>query len=326
MSTGDIIASERLFPESDVYEAALMEACGIIPPLKGFVFISASIPGRRFACPGLRNFGLSGHTQWGGHFYLSKWDESPASSILSWLLLLTLVCQNTFAADSGSPPKPETTEVALSSSETEKCLAELAEKFKATPFIKARMVVEIDDLLGTRSEEGEMLLDHSGRILRKFTKPSLKIMLLNGAQLQEYSASRQTLYVKDFSKASKALKLLRAAATLDVKALEDLFDIQVLRGTHPKGERYCRFILTKKNSGDHPLLYKRIQARILENGLFFDEIEYQPESGDRVVERYLDIQAVPKLQDDDFTLKLPVDVHRKTEMIGEDSGTDVKKK
>lgn len=232
------------------------------------------------------------------------------------LCVSVVICSSLRAEDVA----PEAGEVKLIAADADKALAELGAAFKASPAVKGNIVTEVDDLLGKRVEEGELLLDRPGRLLRKFTKPALKIWLLDGAQLQEFAAKQKTLYVKDFAKAPKALGLIQAAVTVDTKALNNLFDIHVFRGASKDGQAPLRVVLTKKAASDNPLLYKRITARIKPGELFFSQIEYVPESGDTTVEKYLNLAAA-KPTDADFKLDLPADVIRKVENI---SDTDKK--
>ena len=238
-------------------------------------------------------------------------QETPSLKFIV-ILLSSLLFAQVIAAEQGL--KPLTGETLLSAADAEKLLTDLP-VFKDKTCLKAQMVTEVDDLLGARKEEGEFLLDRSGRVLRKFNKPSLKVWLLDGSQIQEYSANRKMLYVKDFKQAPKALKLIQAAFTGNVKELNELFDMHVYRSAKENQSVY-RFLLLKKPSADNALLYKRIQAHVFENGLFFHEIEYLPESGDRTIERYLNIDSVPKPGDRDFALEVPEGVQRKTELIG----------
>lgn len=232
---------------------------------------------------------------------------------MSLLLAPVLCAAFSAAAAAHEKLKPLAGETLLTAEDADKLFSELP-AFKNKGCLKAGIVTEVDDLLGARKEEGELLLDHGGRVLRKFTKPSLKVWLLNGAQIQEYAASRKMLYIKDFKQAPKALKLIQAAFTGDVKSLSELFDIHVFRGTaSPPG---YRFVLLKKAGSENTLLYKRIEARLLADALFFHEIEYLPESGDRTVERYLNIAPVATPDDTDFKLEVPADVQRKTEVVG----------
>jgi len=211
--------------------------------------------------------------------------------------------------------KTEPGETLLSAPDAEHALADLAATFKENPCIKGRISTEVDDLLsGKRVDEGELLLDRSGRVLRKFTKPSAKVWLLEGTQLQEYVPRRKTLFVKDLVQAPKALKLLRAAATVDMKPLEAIFDIHVFR-SEKDGKAEFRVVLSKKEDADIPMSYKRITARIADKALFFREISYLPDSGDHMVERYTEIQSVNKPKDEDFALDLPVDVKRQVDTI-----------
>lgn len=235
------------------------------------------------------------------------------------LLALNLIA-TARAASADDPPAPLAGETTLSAAELEKALAELP-VFKDQRPLKAHIKTEMaDELLGARVEEGELLLDRPSRVLRKFTKPSLKIWMLDGAQLSEYGAATKKLYVKDFSQAPKALKLIQAAFTGDMKTLKERFDVFAFKNTAGAEAAY-RFVLNRKAGGESPGLYKRIQAKLGEKSLFFSEIEYQPENGDRVVERYSAITAVEKPSDADFKLELPADVERKSEVIGKGDET-----
>ncbi len=203
-------------------------------------------------------------------------------------------------------------ETQLPSADAEKALGDLAKRFKDNPLIKAHLITESEDLmLGTRKDEGELLLDRSGRVLQKFSKPKVKMRLLNGSQLHEYAASRKLDMVKDFSKAPSALKLLQAAVTVDVKGLAELFDISVFsKGTD------LRLVFLPKAGGKNPLAYQYIQSRIGAKDLFFNEIEYRPDSG-KIVERYSDIKAVDKFKDDDFAM--PTGVQQQVDFVTEDA-------
>ena len=227
----------------------------------------------------------------------------PVRSVVACTLLL-LACSVAFAADK---------DVELSGAEKQRALTELP-VFKNKGPITARIICEVDDLLGARKDEGELLLDRSGRVLRKFTRPSLKIWLLSGSQIQEYAAARKTVYVKDFSQAPNVLKLIQSAFTGDLKGLESMFELQVFRGGAENAPSY-RFVMTRKASVENAQLYKRIELLAHENALFFHQIEYTPESGDKTTERYLDIKAAETISDKDFTLDLPQDIQRKTENI-----------
>ena len=204
-------------------------------------------------------------------------------------------------SDAPVPNKALEGETLLAAADAEKALTDLATRFKASPLVKAHLITESEDLmLGTRKDEGDFLLDRSGRVLQKFSKPKVKIRLLDGSQLHEYAASRKMDMVKDFSKAPDALKLLQAAVTVNVKALGQLFDISVFS----KGKD-LRLVFLPKAGGKNPLAYQYIQATIGEKELFFNQIEYMPDSG-KIVEHYTDIAAVEKFKDDDFAMPASV--------------------
>ena len=216
--------------------------------------------------------------------------------------------------------KPADGETAIDGANADAVLAAISAEFKQSPCLKARITTEVEDLLlGKRVEEGTLLLDRAGRVLRKFSKPSNKVWLFDANQLQEYNPKRKTVFVKDLSKAPKALKLVQAAATADLKTLQEIFNIHVFEYTKD-AQKHWRLVLTPKESGDSPLAYKRIQGRIAEKAIFFDEIEYVPDAGDRTLERYTDIQSIPKPGDTDFTLDVTADVKRKVDVVGTADG------
>ena len=99
--------------------------------------------------------------------------------IISAFLLLAVFSLSNFSAE------PAAGERELTAAESETALRGIAETFKAYPNIKAKLVSEIEDLAGKRSEEGEFVLERPVRVMRKFTKPSTKIWLLDGAFLFE---------------------------------------------------------------------------------------------------------------------------------------------
>lgn len=214
-------------------------------------------------------------------------------------------------------PAAEKGETLLAPADAEKVLAELAARFKAAPALKARIVTEMEDLVGTRKEEGELLLDRPGRMLRKFSKPSARVQALIDDRFVEYLPALKKLAVKDFSRAPHALQLVQAAFTVDAKALSEMFSLAVFEKTTPEGHAY-RLVLTKKPEVKRAL-YSSIQARIAPKEIFFHEIEYYPEGGEKIVERYLDIQPVAKPIAADFAIDVPADVARQTDIVNDES-------
>jgi hypothetical protein len=218
--------------------------------------------------------------------------ELKYGSVCHLVVVVALAATRLHANEAPSVNKPLDGEAQLQGNDIDKALGELAKRFKDNPNVKAHLITEADDLmLGTRKDEGEFLLDRSGRVLQKYSKPKVKLRLLDGSQLHEYAASRKMDMVKDFSKAPKALKLLQAAVTVDLKELGQLFDISV----YSKGAD-MRLVLLPKAGAKNPLAYQYIQARVGDKDLFFNEIEYMPDSG-KIVERYSEITAVPKFTD-----------------------------
>ena len=207
--------------------------------------------------------------------------------------------------------QPLAGETRLSAADAEKILAELP-AFKSPGPLKAKIMVESDDLMGARKDEGELLIDPPSRVLRNFNKPKPKVWLLNGALLQEYVPARKTVFVKDFSAAPNALKRIQSAFTGDLKGLRDVFDVAVFKNEEKNTYRFLLVPLKAEGA-----MYKRIEAKLEAKALFFHEVIYLPESGDKVVEKYSEIQAVPKPESAVFDLKLPEDVTRKTDKVSD---------
>ncbi len=232
------------------------------------------------------------------------------------LLVFVIAATFTMSATAGEAApvlSAQADERELTGDEAALVLGQIAENFKAHPHVKAHIRTEIDDLLGKRVEEGELLLSRPGEILRQFNRPTKKTWLLSGVQLQEYSARHKIVRIKDFSKAPAALALVQAAVTLEVKVLQAHFAIHVFVNTaQPKN---LRLLLTKKTDGSALLAYKRIQVRLNLDQPLYSEIEYVPESGDRMVEYYTDIQVVPPPQAADFTLTLPPGTEQKIDVL-----------
>jgi hypothetical protein len=229
------------------------------------------------------------------------------------IALVLCVSLNRHAADDLPAPAPEPGEKELRGEELDQAFKTLAEIFQQAPAIKAKMTTEVEDLAGKRVEEGELILDRPARAMRKYLKPSPKIWLLNGAQLEEYLPSQKKIQVKDFSGAPKLLKQIQAAMTGDLKALEPLFTIRIFR-MEQSGS--LRLVLDKK-AGTSRRLYQRIQARMTRGGLFFNEIRYIPDEGDEVTERFSEIRAIPKPGDAEFSLPAGADIERSVEKISE---------
>jgi outer membrane lipoprotein-sorting protein len=238
-----------------------------------------------------------------------------------WLFALLFLTSCFFAPHAGwakeaEPPALERGETLLDAAGADKVLAQLAAQFKAHPVVKARLAVEMDDLVGKRTEEGELWLARPDRLLRKFTKPTPKAQLLDGPLIQEYLPALKKFYVKDFSKAPQTLKLVRAAFTMDVKTLNELFKIYVCEARPPQGVSY-RLVFIKRPDLKLALPYARIQARIGSQDVFFREIEYTPTAGDKTLERYLDVQELPQAPADVFKLDIPAGIERQVDVISD---------
>jgi len=230
--------------------------------------------------------------------------------------VLSLFCVSIGMIAAAEPPAPEAGERELSAEESEKTLRAMGEAFKAHPYVRAIIKAEVEDLAGKRVEEGELLLERPARMLRKFTKPAAKAWLLDGAQISEYAPTQKTIFVKDFSNAPKALARIQAAMTGDIKALEPLFAMHIFLKPGGEGKSSLLRVVLDKKTGASRRLHKRIQARIVEGGLFFDEIHYVPDEGDEVTERFSEIKEIAKPSDADFALPNEW-IERKVEKIEE---------
>lgn len=226
-------------------------------------------------------------------------------SVLAAVLILACVAR-------AGEPAPLDGETKLASADVDRVLSELP-AFKNPQALKAKIVAETDDLMGMRKEEGELLISPPTQVLRTFTKPKQKTWVLNGNLLQVYLPARKSLYVTDFSNAPKTLKRIQNAFTGDLKSLRELFEIHVFSSA--EGKAY-RFVLVPAK-GESAAGYKRIQAKLAADALFFHEIAYEPESGDKVVERYSGMEAVAKPDAAAFELKVPDDVTRKVDKVSD---------
>lgn len=232
-------------------------------------------------------------------------------------LALTVVLSATlFAADE---PQAEPGERALSAAESDTALKRIAATFKAHATIRASIRCEIEDLAGKRIEEGTLLLDRTenrpARILRTFSKPKVKAWLLHGTLISEYVPSKKTVFVKDLSAAPKTIRHIQAALTGDVQALDEIFTIRIFSNLAANPVS-LRLVLDKKQ-GVSKYIHRRIEARIIEGGLFFDQIHYIPDEGDELTENFLDTKDAGKLRDADFALPGAEGVDQKFEKITE---------
>jgi len=233
-------------------------------------------------------------------------------NVVQFRFFLALVMFVAVAAIHAGEPAPLEGETKLEAAEVDRALSDLP-AFKNPQPLKAKMVAETEDFVGTRKEEGELLLSPPSQILRTFTKPKPKTWLLNGTLLQVYIPARKQLYVTDFSDAPKTLKRIQNAFTGDLKSLRELFAISVFSSA---GGKAYRFVLVPAK-GESAVGYKRIQAKLAADALFFHEITYEPDSGDKVTEKYSAIEAVAKPAASAFELNVPDDVTRKTDKVSD---------
>lgn len=202
----------------------------------------------------------------------------------------------------------------LDKKETDSALRGIAESFNGAPRISAKIVSQIEDLAGKRTEEGVMRLERPSRMLREFFKPSMKSWLLQGAELLEFSEGRKSVSVKDLSGAPKLLKQIQGAMMGNLADLAPSYELKIFQLSEVKRRSALKLVLDKK-AGVSKRLYKRIEARIAPGELFFSEIRYIPEEGDEITEQFSEIKAVTEFDASDF--KLPKDIERKIEKISE---------
>ena len=249
--------------------------------------------------------------------------HNPAALLLAWAACLAAGGAQTRGAAAENTPAAEAGETLLTAAEVDKVLAELP-VFKHQGCIKARIVSEGEDLLGPRKDEGELILDRPTRILRKFTKPSFKFWLMDGAQLQEYAPANKVLYIKDFSAAPRKLKLVRAFFSADIKTLRESFSVWVFRRAGERGgpAGLLPFRAAEQAGAEKLWSCKSMQARVFDNALFFHEIQFVPKEGSATLERYFDIASVPRPSDKEFheALGLPADVVVKRVPVDGDGG------
>ncbi len=218
-------------------------------------------------------------------------------------------------------PTPEPGERELNAGELTKTVAGIANTFKAHPSIRAVIRSEIEDLAGKRVEEGELRMDRANpgaaRVLRKFTKPTQKAWLLDGANISEVVPSQKKIFVKDLSGAPKFQKQIQAAMTGDIKALEDMFTVRIFSKPGEAGKPTAFRLVLDKKPGVSRHVHRRIEARIAEGGLFFDEIQYIPDEGDELTEKFLNIEDASKPSDADFALTGTEGFEKKVDVVKE---------
>jgi outer membrane lipoprotein-sorting protein len=208
-------------------------------------------------------------------------------------------------------PAAQKGETALTAEELGTALSELP-AFKQPGPLKGRIVAVTDDgMLGPRTDEGTLLIDPPGRVLRNFTKPAPKAWVLRDGVIEEYAPALNTLYVKDLTGAPKARKLVESAFTGDVKSLRELFDVYAFKTAAPVA---YRFVLLP-NAAHPNLAYARIEATLPADALFFSKILYVQREGDPVTETFLDVQRAEKPDAGAFVLKLPAGVKKQADTV-----------
>lgn len=215
-------------------------------------------------------------------------------------LALSLAARNTCA---------ESIEKELPPAETESALRALAIRFQSAPAVRAKIVSEIEDLVGKRTEEGEMLIERPARVLRKFTKPTEKWWLLENGTLSEFARGQKSISVKDLTGAPNLLKQIQGAMTGDLTALAPSYAFKIF-----ESKDGTQHLVMDRKPATSRRAYKRIEARIAPAAAFFHEIHYIPEEGDEITEKFLDIQTFKKFPDADFALP---EANRKVEKISD---------
>jgi hypothetical protein len=216
--------------------------------------------------------------------------------------------------------KAEPGEERLEGEAARQALAGIAEVFRRQPCVRARIACEREDLIGRRREEGEIVFQRPGRVLRRFGPPGrvVKALRLEGEMLLEY-VPKEGVVPRDFSQAPKALALVRAAFTLDTETLVQYFTIALFRKAGAEGRpAQWRIVLTRRSEKAELPLAPRIQARLDDGAAFFREIWRAGETADDyVVEEYSDIRAEKTLTDRDFDEPLLRENRREAKVVSE---------
>lgn len=219
------------------------------------------------------------------------------------------------------PEGPEAGEARLDETATGAFIADLRERFAKQPCVRARIEAQVDDeLLGLRVEKGELLLKRPDKVLRRFGPPGAaeKAQMLDGALAREYNPARKKVIERDFSKAPRALGLLRAALTADLAKLQEIFAFSVYHKAGAEGApEHWRLVLSPRPDVKSPQPYARVQARIDAGAPFFREIATFPKKGEGTprLERYLDIRAESALTVKDFAEPLLDAAVKETEAV-----------
>ena len=194
---------------------------------------------------------------------------------------------------------PEEGEALLAEADAKTALTEMADTFKKTPAFKAKIVSEMDDdLMGKTKKEGELIMQRPGTVLRKFAKPAAALMV-EDTFLREYDPATKHVIERDFSKAPKAMALLRAGFTLDVSVLQEYFTINVFK----KGTD-LRLVLIPKPDKKIPLKFDAVKVRWKSGDAFFYEVDRLPKKGSgqqRVVEKFSDFTALKEVSKADVS-------------------------
>lgn len=222
---------------------------------------------------------------------------------LALVALWALLAGFCTAADNPEEVKAEPGETKLDDAAADKFLGELKAHFAKFPCVKAKMVVEESDPLGTAypSKTGFIVLRRTdNRLLRHFEKPVATAMFIDGDRLLETKIEKTgqppVVKARNFKSAPRALALMRSPLTGDFTELRRHFACAVFKrdGAEGKPADY-RIVLTGKKFGLH-----RIAARIEDGAAFFCEIEREQAAGDVVTERFTGIETPKSLKDKDF--------------------------
>ncbi|MCZ7644259.1 MAG: hypothetical protein M5U26_03080 [Planctomycetota bacterium] len=220
-------------------------------------------------------------------------------------------------AFAGTPVEAETGETKLAPEEAQNVLAELTESFSKQPCVRAKLNCAVEDLLGKREVRGEMLFKRPDTLLRRTQSgKDWTVVRLSGTTLREYypgtGGDPGKLYEKDFGRAPKALALVRAGITLDVKALSKYFDLHLFKKPAEGGApAQLRLVLARKEGvklvlhqgtkEGEDLPYQYVIARLDEGAPFFRSIERLPAEGqgDPMTETFTEFKT-DALADADF--------------------------
>ena len=193
----------------------------------------------------------------------------------------------------------------LEKEEAEKVLTELSDRFFKQTYLRAKIAMDVDDLLGRVTKLGVLLIKRPDKVMRQFDgAPNTHIVwLFDGRTSMEFNNATKKVSVRDFSKAPKKQELFRAAMTVDLPKLQVYFDIAVYKKEGlAEAPAEFRFVLTPNPAAGNPLHFERIQLLLTDGAPFFRQVDriYQANKGNSAQERYFEIKEEQSIPDQEF--------------------------